>query len=108
MKSREGDGWRVKEARGCRWLREQRFHVAPQSLVAGTRLAEKRGASVRLARQRVVIEPRDRWTAKGAPHFLHANPIHPAAFSSTITSCLTPALSVRLSPGPTISSMEQT
>ena len=41
LKSREGDGWRVKEARGSRWLREQRFHVAPKSLVASTRLAEK-------------------------------------------------------------------
>jgi hypothetical protein len=49
----------------------------------------------------------DRWTANGAPHVLHANPIHPSVFTSTIMSYPTP-LPQRLSNRPTISSMLQT
>ena len=49
-------------------VREERFDLTPQRLVAGACLAQKRGALVFVARERVVIELFDAEPAIGTRH----------------------------------------
>ena len=56
----DGRGGRFEKPRRVRFIAEQRLDVQPQRLVAITRLLQERGALLWRARERRVIEVRDR------------------------------------------------